>query len=214
MQKGIALSHRVVLDQVRSYGSSIKMSPDDRIASWLPLYHDMGLIACFVAPSLVGTPIIQMSPFDWVGRPTLLLETIGSHQATLCWLPNFAYAFMAKAVRDSQMDGLDLTSIRAFINCSEPVTAESHDAFLARFGDVGATPWPKTSMRSLSRHWVRLPAGMPFLVACSRPNTVPQSLVATISWSWCRTARPSTAYESRSPTMTGPNCPNATLAAS
>lgn len=152
MQKGIALSHRVVLDQVRSYGSSIKMSPDDRIASWLPLYHDMGLIACFVTPSLVGTPIIQMSPFDWVGRPTLLLETIGSHQATLCWLPNFAYAFMAKAVRDSQMDGLDLTSIRAFINCSEPVTAESHDAFLARFGDVGARPDQLTACYAMAEN--------------------------------------------------------------
>lgn len=138
LQKGIALSHRVILEQVRSYGSAIQLSSQDSIATWLPLYHDMGLIACFVTPILSGIPILQISPFDWVAKPVLLLETIKRHRASLCWLPNFAYTFMARSVRASQTSDLDLSSIRAFVNCSEPVTASSHDTFLQRFGEYGA----------------------------------------------------------------------------
>ena len=139
LQKGIALSHRATLNQLRSYAANTALTHRDVVATWLPLYHDMGLIACFLLPVLAGVPIVQISPFDWVLRPAMLLQKITEYRASLCWLPNFAYAFMSKSVRDSQLAGVDLHSIRAFINCSEPVMAPSHDIFVERFSKLGVT---------------------------------------------------------------------------
>jgi acyl-CoA synthetase (AMP-forming)/AMP-acid ligase II len=137
LQKGIALSHGAVLRQIRSYAEAIALDPADRIATWLPLYHDMGLMACFILPLVTGLPIVELSPFDWVESPALLLQKITQHRATLCWLPNFAYPFLAKSVRPHQLEGLDLSSIRAFVNCSEPVLPESHRKFCERFAAYG-----------------------------------------------------------------------------
>ncbi|HML22789.1 MAG TPA: fatty acyl-AMP ligase [Aggregatilinea sp.] len=140
LQKGVMLSHRSVLNQVAAYSAAIQLAPDDVIASWLPLYHDMGLIAGFVTPIVQGIPLVLMSPFHWVREPAILLHAIQQHRATLCWLPNFAYSFLATRVRPSALEGLDLSSLRAVINCSEPVRADSHRAFTERYTDYGLRP--------------------------------------------------------------------------
>lgn len=137
LQKGVALSHRAVINQLVSYRQALALTPDDVIVSWLPLYHDMGLIAGFILPLLLGLPLVLMSPFDWVAHPALLLRAIAAHRGTLCWLPNFAYNHMARRIRQRDSDGLDLSSMRLFINCSEPVYAESHAGFLERFAANG-----------------------------------------------------------------------------
>ncbi|HYO89466.1 MAG TPA: AMP-binding protein [Candidatus Limnocylindrales bacterium] len=137
LQKGVALSHRAVLNQITSYARALKLRNDDVIASWLPLYHDMGLIAGFLLPLIAGIPLVLMSPFDWVAHPALLLRAIHDYRATLCWLPNFAYNHMALRVRQRDSEGLDLAHMRAFINCSEPVRASSHALFLERFAANG-----------------------------------------------------------------------------
>lgn len=137
LQKGVALSHRAVLNQLAAYGAAIDLRPTDIVASWLPLYHDMGLIAGFVMPIAQGIPLVLMSPFHWVRDPKLLLWAIHKHQATLCWLPNFAYNFLATRVRDSVIEGVRLESLRAVINCSEPMQAESHRIFAERFAPYG-----------------------------------------------------------------------------
>ncbi len=139
LQKGIMLSHRSVLNQVRSYSAAIHLTPDDVVVSWLPLYHDMGLIAGFVMPIMEGIPLVMMSPFHWVRDPAILLHAIARYGGTLCWLPNFAYNFLATRVRDADLEAVDLSSWRAVINCSEPVHAESHRAFLERFAGRGIT---------------------------------------------------------------------------
>lgn len=137
LQKGVALSHQAVLNQLASYASALKLSEQDVIVSWLPLYHDMGLIAGFIQPIVQGIPLVLMSPFDWVQHPALLLRAIHEYRATLCWLPNFAYNHLARRVRSRDSEGLDLSSIRAFINCSEPVRNSSHQLFLERFAANG-----------------------------------------------------------------------------
>jgi fatty-acyl-CoA synthase len=139
IQKGVALSHKAVLNQLASYGDALELNEADIIASWLPLYHDMGLIAGFVQPLVQGVPLILMSPFDWVRHPAMLLKTIHNYKATLCWLPNFAYNHLARTVRQRDSEGLDLSSIRAFINCSEPVRYDSHALFAERFAANGVT---------------------------------------------------------------------------
>jgi fatty-acyl-CoA synthase len=137
LQKGVALSHRAVLNQLAAYGEAIRLTHDDCIASWLPLYHDMGLIAGFILPTAQAVQLVLMSPFHWVRDPKLLLQAISRYQATLCWLPNFAYNFMATRIRDNQLNDIDLSSMRAFVNCSEPMRAESHRMFAQKFTPHG-----------------------------------------------------------------------------
>ncbi len=139
MQKGVALSHEAVLNQLASYGDALALNERDVIVSWLPLYHDMGLIAGFMQPLIQGIPLVLMSPFDWVRHPALLIKAIHDYKATLCWLPNFAYNHCARTIRQRDSDGLDLSSMRAFINCSEPVRHDSHHLFADRFAPNGIT---------------------------------------------------------------------------
>ncbi|HSL28146.1 MAG TPA: AMP-binding protein [Anaerolineales bacterium] len=137
LQKGVALSHRAVFNQLEAYGKALSLSESDVIVSWLPLYHDMGLIAGFLMPILAGVPLVLMSPFDWVRAPYRLLQSASRYRGTLTWLPNFAYNFCAQKIRDRHIEGVDLSSLRAIINCSEPVRWESHRAFHERFNGYG-----------------------------------------------------------------------------
>jgi len=137
LQKGVALSHQAVLNQLDIYTKTLRLTADDIVASWLPLYHDMGLIAGFLMPVLAGVSLILMSPFDWVRAPSRLFQAVSRYQATLSWLPNFAYNFCAQKVRDRDLEGVDLSSWRMITNCSEPVRWESHQAFYERFKSYG-----------------------------------------------------------------------------
>lgn len=136
LQKGVALSHGAILRHNRSYTERLQIQRDDVIVSWLPLYHDMGLIACFLLPSLEGVRLVEMSPFDWVRKPTMLFEQIDRTKGTLCWLPNFAFSFMAKHARHLD-EAISTASIRAWINCSEPVYWTSMRTFVERFANHG-----------------------------------------------------------------------------
>ncbi len=137
LQKPVILSHRAVLEHVRRYGEAIALAHGDRVASWLPLYHDMGLIAAFYLPLVAGVPLIQLSPMEWVSAPVLLLQAISRERATLSWLPNFAYNLMADRIHDEDLEGVRLDGLRLLVNCSEPVRAESHERFHARFARYG-----------------------------------------------------------------------------
>ena len=137
LQKAVVLSHRAILEHVHLYGRSIGLNPGDRIVSWLPLYHDMGLIAAFHLPLAAGIPVVQLDPFEWVTAPVIFLDAVSRERGTLGWLPNFAYNLMADRIRDDDLDGIRLDSIRMLINCSEPVRAESHDRFYGRFAPYG-----------------------------------------------------------------------------
>ncbi len=140
LQKGVAISHRALLNQLDSYCQAIRLEAGDVVVSWLPLYHDMGLIAGFLMPILEAVPLVLMSPFDWVKAPVRLMQAVSRYHGTLTWLPNFAYNFCAQKIRDSQMDGIDLASWRAVINCSEPMHFHSFMQFAERFGRYGFRP--------------------------------------------------------------------------
>jgi acyl-CoA synthetase (AMP-forming)/AMP-acid ligase II len=137
LQKGVALSHQAVINQLRSYADALELTPDDVIVSWLPLYHDMGLIAGFILPILTGVKLILMSPFDWVRAPYRLMHSVSKFSGTLTWLPNFAFNFCTRKIRDRDLEGVQLSSWRAVINCSEPMRYESHEMFLERFRPFG-----------------------------------------------------------------------------
>lgn len=140
LQKGVALSHQAVLNQVTSYSEALRLTPDDVVVSWLPLYHDMGLIAGFILPILCEVQLVLMSPFDWVRAPYRLLRAISDFHGTICWLPNFAYNFCAQKIRPRDLAQVDLSSLRAVINCSEPMNLKSHHIFLEAFQPYGLRP--------------------------------------------------------------------------
>jgi fatty-acyl-CoA synthase len=152
LQKGVALSHQAVLNQIEDYGQTIRLSPDDVVVSWLPLYHDMGLIASFVMPILSRVPLVLMSPFDWVRAPYRLLQAVSQYRGTLSWLPNFAYNFCAQKIRDRDLTGVDLASWRAVINCSEPTYWSSHHVFSERFAKYGLRPEVLTTSYAMAEN--------------------------------------------------------------
>jgi fatty-acyl-CoA synthase len=140
LQKGVALTHRAVLKQIRNLVPTIQLCSTDRIYSWLPLYHDMGLIACFMLPLACHLPVVMQDPLDWVMQPLTMLELIGTQRCTLAWVPNFALQFLARRVRPEDRAEIDLSSLRALINCSEPVRASSIDEFSSAFTSQGLRP--------------------------------------------------------------------------
>jgi fatty-acyl-CoA synthase len=137
LQKGVALAHGAVLNQLASYSQALQINEKDVIVSWLPLYHDMGLIAGFLMPILNRIPLVLLSPFEWVRSPAKLMQAVSKYKGTLSWLPNFAYNFCALKTRDRDLEGIDLSSWRAISNCSEPMRYESHRVFLERFKPYG-----------------------------------------------------------------------------
>jgi len=137
LQKGVALSHQAVFNQLAAYSKSLNLTEKDVVVSWLPLYHDMGFIAGFIMPILSGLHLVLQSPFDWVRAPYKLMQSVTKYKGTLSWLPNFAYNFCAQKTRDRHLEGVDLSTWRAVINCSEPVRWESHHAFFEKFKPYG-----------------------------------------------------------------------------
>ncbi len=111
LQKPVLLSHRAILEHVKRYSSSIGLTEADKVVSWLPLYHDMGLIAAFHLPLIFGVPSVQIDPFEWVQSPSLLLDVVSKERGTISWLPNFAYSLMSiqDCAREA-LSGVDLQS--------------------------------------------------------------------------------------------------------
>lgn len=139
IQKGVMLSYGAVARHAASYNAVLRPTRDDFIATWLPLYHDMGFIACFVDAMLLGLPTAWLSPFEWIAGPGLLFEAVTRHKATLCWLPNFALAFLAARVKQ-EPGRYDLSTLRAVVNCSEPVGDDAMRMFIERFAADGLRP--------------------------------------------------------------------------
>jgi len=134
LQKGVALTHAAVLGQIEHLAHALRIDPArDRIYSWLPLYHDMGLIACFMLPMVCHVPVIMQSPIDWVMQPESMLQVIAQSKCTLAWMPNFAFQFVPRRTPQKRWADYDLSSLRLLINCSEPVRASSMREFQTAF---------------------------------------------------------------------------------
>lgn len=138
LQKGVALTHGAVLKQIEHLAAALKINGNsDRIYSWLPLYHDMGLIACFMLPLVCHVPVVMQSPLDWVMHPESMLQIFTEYKCTLAWMPNFAFQFIPRRAPRARWEQYDLSSARALINCSEPVRASSMDEFQNAFSSIG-----------------------------------------------------------------------------
>lgn len=135
--KGVTLTHGNVLANVRGIGWAVKARPDDRVVSWLPLYHDMGLIGSWLFSVYHGFPITVMSPLDFLSRPERWLWALSDSGGTLCPAPNFSYDLCVRKIDDAALTDVDLSPWRIAINAGEPVLPRTLETFAERFGPYG-----------------------------------------------------------------------------
>jgi 1-acyl-sn-glycerol-3-phosphate acyltransferase len=135
--KGVVLTHANLLSNIRSIVGGIDIKHGDACVSWLPLYHDMGLIGAWFVPLFTGIPLVVMSPLAFLSRPERWLRAIDRHRATISPAPNFAYELCVRKIPEKDLQGLDLSTWRAATNGAEPVRAETLERFAARFAPYG-----------------------------------------------------------------------------
>ena len=139
--KGVVLSHANLLANIRAMGRAMDVDPGrDLFVSWLPLYHDMGLIGAWLGSLHFAVPVSIMSPLIFLARPESWLWEIHARRATLSGAPNFAFDLCVGRIDDSAIEGLDLSSARMVVNGAEPVRAASVRAFCERFAAHGFDP--------------------------------------------------------------------------
>jgi 1-acyl-sn-glycerol-3-phosphate acyltransferase len=135
--KGVALTHANLLANIRAFGPALQLRGDDVFVSWLPLYHDMGLIGAWLGSLYHAVPLALMSPLAFLARPARWLWAIHRHRGTLSAAPNFAYELCARKLREEELQGLDLSCWRVAMNGSESVSADTLEAFAHRFAAYG-----------------------------------------------------------------------------
>ncbi|MCA9795684.1 MAG: AMP-binding protein, partial [Candidatus Eremiobacteraeota bacterium] len=138
--KGVPLTHRNLLTNIWDIGTGFAMGCNDVMVSWLPLYHDMGLIGTSLGSFSHGLPLVVMGPEKFLGRPARWLRAFSDYRGTMTAAPNFAYAICAHKLKDEELQGLDLSSWRIALNGAEPILAETTRAFVERFEPYGFRP--------------------------------------------------------------------------
>jgi fatty-acyl-CoA synthase len=135
--KGVTLTHANLLANMRAIAEAIYVTSSDVVVSWLPLYHDMGLIGAWFTAMLYGLPVVSMSPLAFLTRPERWLQAISKYKGTLTAAPNFAFELCVRKISDKAMEGVDLSSWRAALNGAEPVNPETLERFIDRFSHYG-----------------------------------------------------------------------------
>ncbi|MFN3984814.1 MAG: AMP-binding protein, partial [Rhodocyclaceae bacterium] len=135
--KGVMVSHGSLMANERAIEETISIRPDDVFVSWLPLYHDMGLIGGLLQPLHRGVPVALMTPRFFLERPIRWLEAITRHRASVSGGPDFAYRLCLERVKDTQVAQLDLSSWRVAFSGAEPVRHDTLRAFVDRFAPAG-----------------------------------------------------------------------------
>jgi acyl carrier protein len=131
--KGVVLTHANLLANVRAMAKGARATTEDVFVSWLPLYHDMGLIGGCFATMYCGFPVVLMSPLAFLSRPSQWLRNIHRHRGTISGGPNFSYELCLRRIHEHEIEGLDLSSWRFAFNGAEPVSPETLSAFADKF---------------------------------------------------------------------------------
>lgn len=135
--KGVVLSHANILANIRAILKTIDATWEDVLFSWLPLYHDMGLIGGWLGPLYAGANCYIMSPLSFLAHPQSWLWASQRCQATISAAPNFAFELCLRQIDDADLAGLDLSSLRYVANGAEPVSVQTLRRFIERFSRYG-----------------------------------------------------------------------------
>jgi len=148
--KGVALSHANLLANIRAWGLAAKVEARDVCVSWLPLYHDMGLIGTWLGSLYHGCTLVLMSPLDFLARPERWLWAIHHYRGTVTAAPNFAYELCVKRLAGTDLAGLDLSSWRLAANGAEPVNPDTLERFAHAFAPYGLNAGSLTPVYGLA----------------------------------------------------------------
>ena len=162
--KGVVLPHASLLANMLAIGTGAEFRAGDVACSWLPLFHDMGLIGHFLASAAWGLPLVKMPPEKFVRRPKEWLKAMSRYKGTCSAAPNFAYSLCVKKVRDKDIPGIDLSPWRVAFCGAEPINAATVQAFIDRFKDHGfgeGTFYPVYGMAEFSLAASFPPPGRP-----------------------------------------------------
>lgn len=165
--KGVMLSHANLLANIRAIGQVFDVRSDDVVVSWLPLYHDMGLIGCWLGSLYHACTLVVMSPLTFLGRPSRWLWAVDRYRGTLSAAPNFAYDLCTSKVPEKDIEGIDLSSWRMAGNGAEAVSAHTIETFCGRFAKHGFRAEALTPMYGLAESAVALtcaPVGRPAVI--------------------------------------------------
>jgi 1-acyl-sn-glycerol-3-phosphate acyltransferase len=154
--KGVVLTHGNLLANIRAMGRALKIEVTDSTVSWLPLYHDMGLIGAWLASLYYGLPLTLLTPLTFLARPGSWLRAISEQRATISAAPNFAYELCLSKITDDELPGLDLSSWRLAVNGAEPVSPETVRRFSERFAPCGFRHQAMTPVYGLAESAVGL----------------------------------------------------------
>lgn len=150
LQKPVILTHFDILKHVEQYGEALKLNNNDKFVSWTPLYHDMGLIGTFHLPLAFGIPTIQINTFEWILAPLILFEVISKEKPTITLQPNFAFNLLTNKIKDEDMEGIDLSSMRLFINAAEPIRHDTMENFIKKFKKHGLNELAPTTQYGMA----------------------------------------------------------------
>ncbi len=199
VQKGVVLSHRAILANIQAFGATVKPQPDDKIVSWLPLYHDMGLIGVTLGSFALGLETYLMSPTDFTRDPIRWIWALHQFRATISVSNNSAIGRLARMCRISprrfehhptcgQGNRLDLSHLRILMNGAEPVTVQAMEAFQREFGRFGLRREALSPVYGLAE----------MTLAVSFPNlTEPYGVCRQRGEEWVSVGRPLTGFEIR-----------------
>jgi acyl carrier protein len=148
--KGVTLTHANLLANISALGAASRIESTDVFVSWLPLYHDMGLIGAWLSMLYFGLPLVIMSPLSFLTRPARWLQTIHRYGGTLSAAPNFAYELCLKRITDDELEGVNLSSWRLALNGAEAVMPATITSFQERFGRWGLRPTALTPVYGLA----------------------------------------------------------------
>jgi long chain fatty acid CoA FadD26 len=170
---GVVVSHHNVTSNVRQtiddYFNSSSEIPDSEFVSWLPFYHDMGLIVGVLAPLMAERSAVLTSPLAFLGKPASWMQLIASHPGAFSAAPNFAFEFAVRRVSDEDMAGLDLGDVVAIVAGGERVHFATFKRFserFARFGLKEGVLRPSYGLAEATAHVAAPQLGQPVKTAC------------------------------------------------
>jgi acyl-CoA synthetase (AMP-forming)/AMP-acid ligase II len=135
--KGVMVSHANLLDNISDIASRMELHPGSRLVSWLPLYHDMGLIGGVLTPIVVGFPSVVMSPMAFLKSPLRWLQLVSEHRVTVTGCPNFGYDLCSRRIDKAELEGLDFSAWEVAFCGAEPLRPATIERFCALLGDHG-----------------------------------------------------------------------------
>ncbi|OFW56661.1 MAG: hypothetical protein A2Y75_08860 [Candidatus Solincola sediminis] len=143
--RGVVLSNRAIIANSRAICKRVRVGPKDTILSWMPLYHDMGLIGFFITALSAGCSLILMPPQRFAADPSAWLRALSDYRATITGGPNFSYALSSRILKAGTLGDIDLSSLRLALNGAEPVDAKVLDEFIREgrpYGLKETVPYP------------------------------------------------------------------------